>query len=105
MSRALHLDPERFFPSDPLVRQIAVRLFSAVECLPIVSPHGHTDPAWFASDAPFEDAVSLLISPDHYVLRMLMSAGVTLESLGIRPTDEAAVEQDRGVILPRFSPH
>ena len=103
MSRALHLDPERFFPADPLVRQIAVRLFSAVECLPIVSPHGHTDPAWFASDAPFEDAVSLLIWPDHYLLRMLMSAGVTLESLGIRPSDEAAVEQDRRVIWRRFA--
>ena len=83
MSRPLHLDPERFFPADPDVRRIAVRLFSAVERLPIVSPHGHTDPAWFASDAPFEDAVSLLLWPDHYLLRMLMSVGVTLESLPI----------------------
>ena len=85
------------------MRRIAIRLFSAVECLPIVSPHGHTDPAWFANDAPFEDAVSLLLWPDHYLLRMLMSAGVTLESLGIQPSDAAAVERDRRVIWRRFA--
>src|SRR6202521_5400492 len=87
MSRSLHLAPERFFPADSGTRRIAVRLFSAVERLPIVSPHGHTDPSWFAGNAPFQDAVSLLLWPDHYLLRMLMSAGVTLESLGVRPAD------------------
>jgi glucuronate isomerase len=85
------------------MREIAVRLFSAVESLPILSPHGHTDPAWFASNAPFEDAVSLLLWPDHYLLRMLMSVGITLESLGVRPSDEAAVETDRRVIWRRFA--
>jgi glucuronate isomerase len=103
MSRPLHLDPERFFPADPTVRRIAVQLFSAVEELPIVSPHGHTDPAWFASNASFEDAVSLLLWPDHYLLRMLMSVGLTLESLGLRPNDEVAVEQDRRLIWRRFA--
>jgi glucuronate isomerase len=103
MSRPLHLDPERFFPADPGTREIAVRLFSAVESLPILSPHGHTDPAWFASNAPFEDAVSLLLWPDHYLLRMLTSVGITLESLGVRPGDEAAVETDRRVIWRRFA--
>ena len=103
MSRPLHLDPERFFPADPAVRRIAAQLFSVVERLPIVSPHSHTDPAWFASNAPFEDAVSLLLWPDHYLLRMLMSVGVTLESLGIRPSDEVPVEQDRRVIWRRFA--
>jgi glucuronate isomerase len=103
MSRPLHLDPERFFPAEPNVRRIAVELFSAVERLPIVSPHGHTDPAWFADNAPFEDAVSLLLWPDHYLLRMLMSVGLTLESLGIRPSDGAPVEQDRRLIWRRFA--
>jgi glucuronate isomerase len=103
MSRAFHLDPERFFPAEPLVRSIAIRLFCTVEHLPIISPHGHTDPAWFASDAPFEDAVSLLLWPDHYLLRMLMSAGVRLESLGIRPSDETPVETDRRLIWRRFA--
>jgi glucuronate isomerase len=105
MSRPLHLDPERFFPAEPAVRRIAVQLFSVVERLPIVSPHGHTDPAWFASNAPFEDAVSLLLWPDHYLLRMLMSVGLTLESLGIRPNDEVPAEQDRRLIWRRFAEH
>jgi glucuronate isomerase len=105
MSRPLRLDPERFFPADPTVRQIAARLFSAVERLPIISPHGHTDPAWFAANAPFEDAVSLLLWPDHYLLRMLMSAGMTLESLGVRSNDAVPVEQDRRVIWRRFAEH
>jgi glucuronate isomerase len=105
MTSRLHLDPERFFPPDANVRQIALRLFSAVEHLPIISPHGHTDPAWFATNAPFEDAVSLLLWPDHYLLRMLMSVGVTLESLGVRPADEAPAETDRRVIWRRFAEH
>jgi glucuronate isomerase len=91
MSRPLHLDPERFFPADPGVRRIAVQLFSTVERLPILSPHGHTDPAWFAGNAPFEDAVSLLLWPDHYLLRMLMSVGLTLESLGLLPGEKGRV--------------
>ena len=103
MSPTLHLDPERFFPAEPRTRFIAARLFRGVEHLPIVSPHGHTDPAWFAGNAPFEDAVSLLLWPDHYVLRMLMSAGLTLESLGLKPNNGAAVEQDRRVIWRRFA--
>src|ERR1019366_8198736 len=107
MSRPLHLDQERFFPADPNVRQIAVRLFSAVERLPIISAHGHTDPAWFAQDAPFEDAVSLLLWPDHYLLRLLYSAGVTLKSIGIAPLDGSGgvVENDRRKIWKRFAEH
>src|SRR5258708_3331737 len=103
MSRPLRLDPGRFFPAAPDVRRIAVQLFASVERLPIVSPHGHTDPAWFASDAPFEDAVSLLLWPDHYLLRMLMSVGLTLESLGVRPSNEVAVEQDLRLIWRRLA--
>ena len=40
-----------------------------------MSPHGHTDPQWFADDAPFPDASALFITPDHYVFRMLYSQG------------------------------
>jgi glucuronate isomerase len=62
---------------------VARALFARVEKLPILSPHGHTDPRWFATDAPFEDATSLFLWPDHYVLRMLYSQGVTLEQMGL----------------------
>src|SRR6202035_625070 len=51
--------------------------------LPIVSPHGHTDPEWFATDAPFTDATSLLLAPDHYLFRMLYSQGAPMEALGV----------------------
>jgi glucuronate isomerase len=105
MRRPLHLDPRRFFPADPHARSIAVRLFGAVEALPIVSPHGHTDPRWFSGNEPFEDAVSLLLWPDHYLLRMLMSQGVLLESLGVRPADAAPVATDRRAIWRLFAEH
>jgi glucuronate isomerase len=105
MSRPLRLDSERFFPADPTERMIAARLFGVVEGLPIVSPHGHTDPAWFSTNAPFEDAVSLLLWPDHYLLRMLMSQGVALEQLGLSPVDGRHAVADRRAIWRIFSQH
>jgi len=83
MPRPLSLHPDRLFPSDPAQRSIARRLYALVADLPIVSPHGHTDPAWFAADAPFGNAAELLLHPDHYVFRMLYSQGVSLDALGI----------------------
>jgi glucuronate isomerase len=85
MARPLRLDPDRLFPLEDRARALARVLFAEVERLPIVSPHGHTDPAWFAADAPFTDAASLLVQPDHYLLRMLYSQGVSMEALGIPP--------------------
>src|SRR3569623_1718771 len=92
-----HLDPNRYFPADATQRGIAAELLAGIEKLPIISPHGHTDPAWFAYDQPFEDAVSLLLWPDHYLLRLRYSQGVTLEMIGIVPLDgnKAGVETDR----------
>jgi glucuronate isomerase len=83
MTRPLTLHPDRLFPSDPAQRDIARRLYAGVANLPIVSPHGHTDPAWFAGNAPFGNAAELLLHPDHYILRMLYSQGVSLDALGI----------------------
>ncbi|MBO9581880.1 MAG: glucuronate isomerase [Sphingobium sp.] len=83
MARSLILHPERLLPAEPAVRAIARDLYKGVARLPIVSPHGHTDPAWFATDAPFADPAALLLQPDHYLLRMLYSQGIALEALGI----------------------
>jgi glucuronate isomerase len=83
MAIPMNLHPDRLFPADPAVRGLARSLYATVKDLPIVSPHGHTDPQWFADDAPFANASALLITPDHYVFRMLYSQGVPLESLGI----------------------
>ncbi|WP_439469934.1 glucuronate isomerase [Blastomonas fulva] len=83
--RPLHLHPDRLFPADPEVRAITRRLYNHVATLPIISPHGHTDPQWFAQNAPFANASELLLQPDHYVFRMLYSQGVLLEALGLTP--------------------
>jgi glucuronate isomerase len=48
-----------------------------------VSPHGHTQAAWFARNAPFPDPAKLFVQPDHYVFRMLYSQGVSLDDLEI----------------------
>lgn len=84
MSRPLLLSPDRLFPSDPVQRDIARRLYREVAGLPIISPHGHTDPCWFAGNAPFGNATEMLLHPDHYVFRMLYSQGISLDALGIR---------------------
>jgi len=73
------------FPAEPSTRAIARRLYASVRGLPIISPHGHTDPRWFAENAPFPDPASLLLTPDHYIFRMLYSQGVPLEEFGLAP--------------------
>ena len=83
MTKPLQLHPDRLFPAEPTVRAIARELYAAIADLPIVSPHGHTDPAWFATDAPWSDATSLLVAPDHYLHRMLRSQGVDVARLGV----------------------
>ncbi len=90
MTATLSLHPDRLFPADPRTREIARELYGAVAELPIISPHGHTDPAWFADNRPFEDPAELLIVPDHYLFRMLYSQGVPLEALGIAAAGRAA---------------
>jgi glucuronate isomerase len=83
MPRPLKLDPDRLFPADPATRAIARALYAEVAALPIVSPHGHTDPAWFATDAAWTNPTELLLAPDHYLYRMLYSQGVPLDRLGV----------------------
>ncbi len=69
---------------------VAVRLYETVRDLPIISPHGHTDPRWFAQNEAFPNPAALLIQPDHYIFRMLYSQGISLESLGIPQLDGVA---------------
>lgn len=94
MTRTLTLHPDRLFPADPRTRDIARALYAPLRDLPIVSPHGHTDPAWFATDALFADPAQLLIVPDHYLFRMLYSQGIPLEALGIPTVDGSPTESD-----------
>ncbi|MCP4047888.1 MAG: glucuronate isomerase [Gammaproteobacteria bacterium] len=84
--------PERLFPSDPTTRGIASDLYQTIRDLPIVSPHGHTDPSWFALNECFPDAFELLVKPDHYLVRMLYSQGIAMESLGIERLDQGQTD-------------
>lgn len=82
--RPLELHPDRLLPADPAIRKLARELYRHVADLPIVSPHGHTDPRWFAGNETFGNATDLLLVPDHYVFRMLYSQGIAMEDLGVR---------------------
>ena len=97
------LDPDRLFPPDPAVRSLARDLYAAVSELPLISPHGHTDPRWYAEDSPFPDPAQLFVVPDHYVFRMLCSQGVPLSDLGIPRADGGPTETDGRRIWRRFA--
>src|SRR3984885_384279 len=99
------MNDDRLFPTDPATRAIARRLFDTVRDLPIVSPHGHTDPRWFAENDAFPDPARLFVTPDHYVFRMLYSQGVPLEDLGVPRVDGGPVETDGRKIWRRFAEH
>ncbi|MFN3613391.1 MAG: glucuronate isomerase, partial [Rubrimonas sp.] len=97
------LHPDRLFPSEPRTRDLARALYDTVRDAPIVSPHGHCDPAWFAQDAAFPDPARLFVTPDHYVLRMLYSQGETPARMGVARRDGAPVETDPRAIWRRFA--
>jgi glucuronate isomerase len=77
------LHPDRLLPVDRDERVIARRLYEAVRALPLISPHGHVDPRVLLDDEPFPDPATLLITPDHYVTRLLHADGVQLDALGV----------------------
>ncbi|GAA1146920.1 glucuronate isomerase [Ornithinicoccus hortensis] len=77
------LPPDRLLPADPATRDVARRIYRSVQDQPIISPHGHVPPEWLAQDLPFKDPTTLLLSPDHYIFRMLHAAGVPLGELGV----------------------
>jgi glucuronate isomerase len=91
------LNENRLFPADPAARSVAVKLYETVRDLPILSPHGHTDPRWFAQDEAFPNPAALFIQPDHYIFRMLYSQGISLESLGIPQLDGTSNADPREV--------
>ena len=96
---------DRLLPIDPCTRAVARRLYEHVKHLPIVSPHGHTDPRWYAENVAFPDPAQLFVVPDHYIFRMLYSQGIRLEDLGIRRRDGGPVETDGRTIWRRFAEH
>ncbi|ASJ70439.1 glucuronate isomerase [Granulosicoccus antarcticus] len=97
------LDTDRLLPLDDRSRGIARDLYTSISNLPIISPHGHTEPAWFANNTPFANAAELFVVPDHYVFRMLVSQGIELDSLGVPRADGTTVEQDPRAIWALFA--
>jgi len=103
------LHPDRALPAEPGLRALAREIYGHIAALPIVSMHGHVDAGAIARDEGFGDAAELLVMPDHYVLRMLVSRGVRFEQLGIARRAGAAsaerelpVETDHREIWRRF---
>lgn len=94
MPEPLQLHPDRFFDSDPAVRRAARSIYDTTRDLPILSPHGHVDPALLAENRPFPEPTELLITPDHYLFRMLYSQGISLDSLGIPRADGSRADVD-----------
>ena len=99
------LNPNRYFSPVPAVREIARGLYDGVADLPLVCPHGHVDPRMLAEDAPFPNPAALIVVPDHYLVRMLYSQGIAMESLGIPRLDGAPTETDPRKIWQVFADH
>ena len=104
-AQPLHLHPDRLLPPEATQRQIARRLYTQVAGLSIISPHGHTDPAWFADNVAFANATELLLVPDHYVFRMLYSQGIDLDRLGIPRADGSRAAVDPRSAWRVFAEH
>lgn len=103
MSKPWTLDPDRLFDPNPARRSLARSLYTEIEDLPIVGPHGHVPPALLADPAAtLGTPAELFIIPDHYVFRMLYSQGVRMEELGVPTVDEAPVETDHRRVWQRF---
>ena len=92
----------RLFPAEHTSRHLAKRLYDHVCEAPILSPHGHADPAWFAENKHFPNPSGLFIQPDHYIFRMLYSQGIPLEALGI-PGPGSTFTPDPGEVWRIFA--
>jgi glucuronate isomerase len=86
MSEPLAIHPHILLPPSDPACGVAVELYAEVAEAPIVSPHGHVEAALLAQDTPFGDPAALLVTPDHYVTRLLHAHGLSLDEL--RPPAE-----------------
>ncbi len=103
--RPLVLHPDRLLPPDPTVRAIARRLYAATQDFPLLCPHGHVPAGVLRADEPFADPATLLITPDHYITRLLHANGVPLERLGVAagPMSEPAARAAWGALCSNWS--
>jgi glucuronate isomerase len=76
------LSKDRYFDPNPDQKALAIRLYELVRSLPIVSPHGHVDPAIFSqADYHFPNPAAILLQSNHYILRMLYAHGIDYDTI------------------------
>lgn len=100
------LHPDRALPADPVVRRIAGEIYRSTAELPLVSMHGHIDARLLDENLPFPDPAALLVIPDHYLVRMLVSQGAANQQLGVCPRVQQpgiVVERDHREVWRRFA--
>jgi glucuronate isomerase len=97
MSTLIAAHPDRLLPADPGTRGIARELLGRVQDLPIISPHGHVDAAVLQQNSPFPDPAALLVSPDHYVTRLIHASGIPLSKLRPNVKDPSQAPPARNV--------
>ncbi|QAY72296.1 glucuronate isomerase [Agromyces protaetiae] len=88
------LHPDRALPPDPAQRALARTILDETARLPIVSMHGHVDAALLADDTPFPDPAALFVTPDHYLVRMLVSQSTSpgpVRDAGVRSVADLGV--------------
>ncbi|WP_427170926.1 glucuronate isomerase [Arthrobacter sp. 92] len=100
--RELTLHPDRALPADTRQRAVAREIYEQSARLPLICMHGHVEAEVFADNKPFTDPAQLLVVPDHYVTRMMVSQGIAPEALGIPRVDGGAVETDSRDIWRTF---
>ncbi|HEY8720977.1 glucuronate isomerase [Pengzhenrongella sp.] len=102
MAASLKLHPDRALPAGDRQRTIAREILSQTASLPLICMHGHLEADALAANAPFADPAQLLVVPDHYVTRMLVSQGIRPEALGVPRVDGGPVETDSRAIWRLF---
>ena len=90
MPNPRELHPDRALPAGE-ARDVARRIHASTKDLPLLCRHGHVDIGLFATDAPFGNPAELLVVPDHYVTRMLISQGISPDRLGLPRRDGYAL--------------
>jgi glucuronate isomerase len=96
MPKALQPHPDRALPAGE-AREVARRIHDSTRGLPLLCFHGHVDVALFASDEAFGNPADLLVVPDHYVTRMLISQGVPADRLGLPRLDGTRTAEPREI--------
>lgn len=96
MPKALQPHPDRALPAGE-AREVARRIHASTRDLPLLCFHGHVDAGLFATDEAFGNPADLLVVPDHYVTRMLVSQGVSPDRLGLPRRDGVRTAEPRDI--------